>query len=163
MNIVVSDPKSGKAFTKKSEDAVFLNRTIGEEVDLGLVGLTGYKAKITGGSDKQGFPMRKSVHGPGRRKLLLKKGVGFKPAHKGQKKRKSARGNTVSPETMQLNVVVTAHGNKALDTFFEVKEVKKEEEVQESSKDRLVKQSLENVGNVELAGDAKTVKGKVRK
>ena len=165
MNVVVSDPKSGKAYTQKSEQAVFLNRVIGDEIDLGPIGLTGYKAKITGGSDKQGFSMRKSVQGPGRRKLLMKGGIGFKATHKGQKKRKSARGNTVSPEIMQLNVVITKHGDKDLNKFFEVKEAegKKEEGEELSAKERLVKQSLENVGNVELAGDAKAAKGKVRK
>ncbi|MDP6670781.1 MAG: 30S ribosomal protein S6e [archaeon] len=163
MNIVVSDPKSGKAFSKKTEEAVFLNRAIGEEVDLGVIGMAGYKAKIVGGSDKQGFPMKKSLDGPGRKKLLLKKGVGFKTDRKGKRKRRSVRGNTVSPEIMQLNIVITKAGDKKFEDFMKADVEKPKEEDVGSAKDRLVKQSLENVGNVELAGDAKLAKGKVRK
>ncbi len=163
MNIVISDPKSGKAFSKKTEEAVFLNRTIGEEVGLGLIGLTGYKAKITGGSDKQGFPMRKSLQGPGRKKMLLAGGIGFEPKRKGQRKRKSVRGDTISPETMQINVKVTTTGDKPLDEYFKKVEEAAPKEKEESAKERLVKKSLENVGNVEMAGDAKAAKGKVRK
>ena len=162
MNIVVSDPKTGKAFSKKTEDSVFLNKAIGEEVDLSVIGLSGFKAKITGGSDKQGFPMKHSLQGSGRKKLLLKKGVGFKTDRKGAKKRKRVRGNTIGIETMQLNIVVTKHGDKKLEEFFmKAEEPKKEEEG--SSKERMVKASLETVGNVELAGDSKRAKGKVRK
>lgn len=163
MNIVVSDPKSGKAFTKKTEGSVFLNKVMGEEVDLGIIGMSGFKAKISGGSDKQGFPMKKSLNGPGRKKLLLKKGVGFKTKRKGERKRRSVRGNTVSPETMQINIVITKAGDKKFEEFLKTIEAKPTEKETESAKERLVKQSLENVGNTELAGDAKQAKGKVRR
>ncbi|MAG21959.1 MAG: 30S ribosomal protein S6e [Candidatus Diapherotrites archaeon] len=164
MNIVIADPKSGKSFTKKTEEAVFVNKTIGDEIELGIIGLTGYKGKITGGSDKQGFPMIKSLQGGGRKKLLMKHGVGFKAKIKGQKKRKSARGNTVSAEIMQLNLVVTKHSSKAIEEFFKTVEVEeKKEETDESAKERMVKQSLKNVGNMELAEEAKSIKGKVKK
>lgn len=162
MNVVVADPKSGKAFGKKTEENVFLNRKIGDEVELSVIGLSGFKGKITGGSDKQGFPMKNSLQSSGRKKLLLKKGIGFKTKRKGERRRRSVRGNTISPEIMQLNIVVTKHGTKDLKEFFKTTEVKKEEK-QESAKERLVKESLENVGNVELAEDAKKIKGKVRR
>jgi len=64
MNIVISDPKTGKAYSKKTEEPVFLNKKINESVDLGTIGLVGFKGKITGGSDKQGFPMRATIEGP---------------------------------------------------------------------------------------------------
>ena len=162
MNIVVSDPKTRKAYSQKTEDAVFLNKKIGEEVSLNAIGLSGYSGKITGGSDKQGFPMKRSLEGMGRKKVLLKKGVGFKPSKIGQKKRRSIRGNTISPEVMQINIVITKEGSKKLEEIFKPTEETKVEET-ESAKERLIKQSLENVGNVELAGDAKKTKGKVRK
>jgi len=164
MNIVVSDPKTGKAFTQKTEEAVLLNRRIGEEVDLAAIGLSGFKGKVTGGSDKQGFPMKKSMQGSARKKLLMTKGVGFKTKRKGHKKRKSARGDTVSPEIMQLNIMITKHGDKDLNQFFKTAEKEKgKEKPEESVKDRMVKQSLENVGNTELAEEAKKIKGKVKK
>ena len=118
MNIVISEPKSGKSANKKTEESVFLNRKIGEEVSLDTIGLPGFKAKITGGSDKQGFPMKPSMQGASRKKVLLKKGVGYRPKTKGAIKRKSVRGNTVSKDTAQINLVVTKNGSKPLDEIF---------------------------------------------
>ncbi len=111
MNIVIAEPKSGRSANKKTEEPVFLNRRIGEEVSLDALGLAGFRAKITGGSDKQGFPMKPSMHGTARKKALLKKGTGFRATVKGQMKRKNVRGNVVSPETQQLNLVITQAGD----------------------------------------------------
>ena len=163
MNVVVADPKSGKAFTKKTEQAVFLNRRIGEEVELAVIGLSGFKGKITGGSDMQGFPMKLSLQGVGRKKLLLKKGVGFKTKRRGEKRRKSVRGNSVGPEIMQLNIVITHQGDKDLSEFFKPKEQEAKGEKKESVKEKMVRESLENVGDTALAEEAKKIKGKVRR
>ncbi|MBN1941299.1 MAG: 30S ribosomal protein S6e [Candidatus Diapherotrites archaeon] len=160
MNIVISDPKTGKNASKKLEQTVFMNRKIGEEVDLGIIGLTGFKAKISGGSDKQGFPMKPSLQGNMRRKILMQKGTGFRGKRKGVFKRKSARGNTVSEETQQLNLVITKPGD--MKDFESLIPKEKVEEKKVSVKEEMVKESLENVGNVELAGDPKKIKGKVR-
>ena len=48
-----------------------IGKTIGETFNGGLVGLPGYELKITGGSDFSGIPMKPSVHGPVKKKLLL--------------------------------------------------------------------------------------------
>ncbi|MBN2067668.1 MAG: 30S ribosomal protein S6e [Candidatus Diapherotrites archaeon] len=162
MNLVISDPKTGKAFNKKTESVVFANRKIGETVDLNTIGLAGYKAKIMGGSDKQGFPMKPSLQIPGRKKVLLKEGIGFNSKRKGMVKRKSVRGNTVGTETAQLNLAVTEYGQKSLSELLTGK-VEKEEEEKETAKERMIRQSLENVGNVELAEEAKKIKGKVKR
>ena len=59
MNIVISDPKTKKAYSKKIEDPKpFLNKKIGETINLTIIGLDGFEGKITGGSDKEGFPMK---------------------------------------------------------------------------------------------------------
>jgi small subunit ribosomal protein S6e len=163
MNIVVSDPKSGRAINKKTDEAVFLNRKIGDEVDLHAIGLSGFRGKITGGSDRQGFPMKKSLQGSGRKKLLLKAGIGFNASRDGEKRRKSVRGNTVSPETMQLNISITKHGDRDLKEFFKPAEAGKKEEAKKSAKERMIKASLEAVGDLELADEAKKIKGKVRR
>lgn len=166
MKLVISDGKTGKAYNKKTEDPVFLNKKVGEEIDLGVVGITGFKAKITGGSDKQGFPMKPTLEGMGRKKILVKKGIGIKFKEKGKIVRKSMRGNTVAPDLVQLNLVITKHGSKPIADFFakpaEAKEEKKEEK-KETAKERMIRQSLENVGNTELAEEAKNIKGKVRR
>lgn len=165
MNIVLSDPKTGKAYGKKVEvTALLLNKKIGEDIKLDSIGLEGYEAKISGGSDKQGFPMRKDVPGMGRKKILTRDGTGFHEKRKGERKRVGVRGNTISEETEQINLIITKQGTKKLEEIFAKETTKdKKEEKQETAKEKLVKDSLENVGNVELAGDAKTAKGKIRK
>ena len=61
-----------------------------------------------------------------------------------------------------LNLVITKQGDKPISDFIKSVETKKEEETKESAKERMIKESLENVGNVELAEQAKNIKGKVR-
>ena len=51
------------------ETKAFNGLTIGEEFDGGLVGLDGYTLKVTGGSDKNGFTMKKDVSGTRRIKI----------------------------------------------------------------------------------------------
>jgi small subunit ribosomal protein S6e len=163
MNIVISNPKTGKAYGKKIEaTALLLNKRIGETVKLDSIGLEGYEAKITGGSDKQGFPMRKDVPGTARKKIFTRKGTGFKPKRKGERKRVSVRGNTISEEIEQVNLVIVKEGNKKLEEIFTETPAKKEKE-KESAKEKLVRESLESAGDIKKAGDAKAVKGKVRK
>jgi small subunit ribosomal protein S6e len=91
---------------------------IGEEIDASLVGLDGYKLKITGGSDKNGFPMKKDVDGPRRIKSLLSGGLGFEPKRDGQRRRKTVRGNTISDDIVQINTVVTEKGSKSIDELL---------------------------------------------
>ena len=106
--MVVSDPKTRKASSAEVKDPqaqALVGLKIGDEVDGTLFGLTG-KIKITGGSDKAGFPMREDVSGGVKKYVLLTKGVGFrKGADEGKKKRKLVRGNTVTEEIYQLNAV----------------------------------------------------------
>ncbi|MCX6798781.1 MAG: 30S ribosomal protein S6e [Candidatus Diapherotrites archaeon] len=161
MNLVIADPKTGRAYNKKTEQPVFLNRRVGEEVDLTTVGLPGFKAKITGGSDKQGFPMKPTLQGLARRKVLLKLGVGFRSERKGMALKKTVRGNTVGADIMQLNLAVTAHGGKPLGELLPAGGDKKKE-TKETAKERMIRQSLENVGNVALAEEAKKIKGKTK-
>ena len=118
MNIVISDTKAGKAYNKKTEGPVFLNKKIGDEVPLDVLGLSGFKAVISGGSDKQGFPMKKTFPGSARKKIMIAKGTGFNPKRKGERKRISVRGNLVSDETAQLNLAVTHYGSENLETIL---------------------------------------------
>ncbi|MEK6821190.1 MAG: 30S ribosomal protein S6e [archaeon] len=121
MNIVVSDPKSRKAYAQKVEKTPFVGKKIGDEVDLSEVGLDGYKAVITGGSDLTGTPMRKNFPGTARKKLLVYPGVGFRKGVKGERRKKPMRGNTIGSDIHQVNVKVTHHGTKALDEIFPAK------------------------------------------
>jgi small subunit ribosomal protein S6e len=114
MKLVVSDPKTGKAKQfELSEEQIdyLLGKKIGDEIELSFVGLDGYKAKITGGSDTSGFPMFASVHGTGRKRLLVVAKSGKK---KGARVRKTVRGNTIAKDIAQVNVVVIEYGEKPL-------------------------------------------------
>jgi small subunit ribosomal protein S6e len=95
---------------------------IGNEFDASPLGLIGYKLRITGGSDKNGFPMKKDVEGPRRIKSLLSGGVGFKPRRKGQRRRKTVRGNTISDDIVQINTVVVEKGKKNIEDLLQSEE-----------------------------------------
>ncbi|WP_276955475.1 30S ribosomal protein S6e [Methanobrevibacter woesei] len=111
--VVVSD----KAISHQIEveDGKELNGlVIGDEFDGSIVGLDGYTLKITGGSDKNGFTMKKDVSGTRRIKSLLSGGVGYKPIGKGVKRRKTVRGNTIAEDIVQVNTVVVSAGSKPI-------------------------------------------------
>ena len=108
---------SNKAETHQIEvdDAKALNGlVIGDEFDGGVIGLDGYTLKITGGSDKNGFTMKKDVSGTRRIKSLLTGGIGYHPKVAGVKKRKTVRGNTIADDIVQINTVVTQAGSKSI-------------------------------------------------
>src|SRR6266571_4763955 len=76
---VIADPKTGKAYKKDITGHyanALIGKKIGEDLDGLYVGLPGYKLQITGGSDKDGFPMRSDLPGPRRKRLLLSGVVG---------------------------------------------------------------------------------------
>ncbi|UCE80286.1 MAG: 30S ribosomal protein S6e [Methanobacteriota archaeon] len=126
---VINDTKDGKSY-QTPVTGHHANSLIGKRIDDVIdgifVGLPGYKLKITGGSDKDGFPMRKDLPGPRRKKLLVSKSIGFKSKEKGLRMKKSFRGNAVSPDTVQVNLEVTQHGAKPVSELI-TKEEKKGE------------------------------------
>lgn len=122
---VISDPKDGKSYQVPvggHHANSLIGKKIGDVVDGIFVGLPGYKLQITGGSDKDGFPMRKDLPGPRRKKLLVSESIGFHAKEGGLRIRKNMRGNTISPDTLQINLKVTQHGMKPVGDL-----VKKEE------------------------------------
>src|SRR3989344_2558964 len=80
--ITVSEPSERKAYQFEREAPTLVGMKIGQSFDGSVVGLTGYTLEITGGSDKDGFPMRKDLEGPGRRRLVLGKGTVYRPEEK---------------------------------------------------------------------------------
>jgi len=124
---VISDPRTGKTYqwdVKGHHANSLIGKRIGDEVDGIFVSLPGYKLVVTGGSDKEGFPMRKEVPGPRRRKVLVTEGVGFQPKDKGIRKRKTMRGNTISPDIVQVNMKITVHGSKLIEDLLKEEESK---------------------------------------
>jgi small subunit ribosomal protein S6e len=125
---VINDVKTGKSYqvpvTGHHANSL-IGKKIGDVVDGIFVGLPGYKLSITGGSDKDGFPMRKDLPGVKRRRILITKGVGFQANEQGLRLRKSIRGNAISPEVSQLNLKITQFGSKPVDELIKVEEKKK--------------------------------------
>jgi small subunit ribosomal protein S6e len=113
--VIVSDPEEGKSSVVELEEsraAPFIGRKIGETMDGTVLGLSGHKVVITGGSDKSGFPMRPDVHGGIKKKILLGRGVGFKPSQKNIRRRKTIRGNIVTDDIAQINVKISEKPTK---------------------------------------------------
>jgi small subunit ribosomal protein S6e len=151
--IVVSDPKERKAYQKEVDQKAsgLIGRKIGEIAPGDLLGLNGYKLEITGGSDKQGFPMRRDIEGTVRKKVLLSTPPGFHPERKGQRKRKSVRGNTISTEIVQVNMKIVEYGKKPVAELFGVKK----EEAKESKEEAKPEKEAEKEKPVEKEGTKK--------
>jgi small subunit ribosomal protein S6e len=126
---VISDPKSGKTYqavVSGHHANSLVGKKVGDEFDGIFVSLPGYKLVVTGGSDKDGFPMRKELQGTRRRKLLISKSQGFRPKDKGVRRRKSVRGNTISTDIIQINMKITAYGSKPIEDALKQADEKKE-------------------------------------
>ncbi|OUJ18960.1 Ribosomal protein S6E/S10 [Methanonatronarchaeum thermophilum] len=119
--LVISNPENGKTYQKEisgTEGNTLIGKQIGQEINGEQLGLTGYKLKITGGSDSDGIPMRRDIQGPARKKVLVSGGQGFNPTRDGQRKRKTVRGNQLSDEITQINLKVTEKGDQELTEIF---------------------------------------------
>ena len=119
--VVISDPKSGKAYQVELKDAGanrLLGHRIGDKVDGGPLGLPGYSVEVTGGSDREGFPMRKDLPGGRRRKLLVAGGTGYHAEADGKKRRKSIHGREISADVSQINVKIVEPGAKPVDELL---------------------------------------------
>ncbi|MDQ1280867.1 MAG: small subunit ribosomal protein S6e [Thermoproteota archaeon] len=83
-----------------------VGKRIGERVDGVIAGLSGQMLQVTGGSDKDGFPMRANVHGGVKARIILSEGVGFHPKEGGARRRKLVRGSTITDDIVQVNLKV---------------------------------------------------------
>ena len=117
MKLVLADPKTGKSYKiglEAAKEKEMIGKSIGMEIDTGFIGLPGYKMKITGGTDKNGFVMKKDLPGPAKRKILGATGIGFAPKINGQRRRKFIRGSEISAETAQVNAKIVVYGDKSI-------------------------------------------------
>jgi small subunit ribosomal protein S6e len=106
--VIIADPKTRKSQTVEIKDqqaSPLVGIRLGEEIDGSLLGIQG-RVRITGGSDKAGFPMRWDISGGVKKYVLMTGGVGFrKGSGNGQKRRKLVRGSIITEEIYQLNCV----------------------------------------------------------
>src|SRR3989344_669053 len=114
--------EKGKSYAKNlstEESSNLVGKKIRDKIEGGHLGFKGYEFEITGGSDKEGFPMRRDVEGIGRKKVFMTKGnIGTRINKRGLRIRKSIAGNTISQLTSQVNLKVIKEGSKSLDETF---------------------------------------------
>ncbi len=145
--VLTINAKDGKSYKKEvsgPEADNILNKKINEKVKGDSLGLKGYELKITGGSDKQGFPIRVDVAAGTRKRPLVVEGVGAKLKEKGTKQRKTVRGNLIDDNLKQINLKVEKEGSTKLDELFG--STKEEKPTEETKVESPVEESKESTG-----------------
>lgn len=96
---------------------VFYDKKLSQEVPGEAIGdeFKGYIFRISGGNDKQGFPMKQGVLVPYRVRLLLSDGHScYRERRNGERRRKSVRGCIVGPDIAVLSLVIVKKGDEEL-------------------------------------------------
>lgn len=133
--ICINEPKTKKSWQVEKDVPSLIGMKIGEKFDGSLIGLSGFTLQLTGGSDKDGFPMRYDLQGIARKKALLTSGPGFRPHVNGLRRRKYIRGNTLSADIIQVNCkIIEGEGDIAMMLGIQPKEKPKEAEKPEEAK-----------------------------
>jgi small subunit ribosomal protein S6e len=127
MKLNISYPANGSQKLYEIEDerktAIFTEKRMGVEVPGDSVGdeFKGYVFKITGGNDKQGFPMKQGVLAPGRVRLLLADGHScYRPRRTGERKRKSVHGCIVGNDMSVIALSIVKKGDEELPGLTDV-------------------------------------------
>lgn len=103
--IDIDDEKRLRALYDKRISQEVAGEDLGEE-------FAGYIFRISGGNDKQGFPMKQGVLVNTRVRLLLRDGLScYRSRRAGERKRKSVRGCIVGSDLAVLNLVVIKKGD----------------------------------------------------
>lgn len=125
--VVVADPETGKSYPLEARDPEarkLVGLRIGDKFGGEVVDLPGYELQITGGTDRDGFPMRTDITGIGRASVVLSGGPGFSPSRRGERRRKLVRGRTISDAIVQVNSKTVKRGEKPLEELLPKKEAK---------------------------------------
>ncbi|OAF66605.1 40S ribosomal protein S6 [Intoshia linei] len=116
INVANPDTACQKKFNLESEvklknlyNKMIMSEVKGEEL---FDEWNGYILRITGGTDKQGFPMMKGVMTPDRVRLLLTSNHScYNPRKKGERRRKSIRGCIIDTQIGTLNLIILKKGD----------------------------------------------------
>jgi len=122
MKINIACPTTGgqKVFDFDDEKKlrIFMEMRISDEVDASPLGdeFKGYILRITGGNDKDGFPMKQGVLVNHRVRLLLKPGVvGYRRGNReGVRRRRTVRGCIVANDLSVINCIVVKKGEQEI-------------------------------------------------
>ncbi|KAH7887180.1 ribosomal protein S6e [Phlebopus sp. FC_14] len=121
MKFNIANPATGQQklidIDEERRYRIFYDKKISQEVEADSIGdeWKGYVFRITGGNDKQGFPMKQGVLLPHRVRLLLSDGHScYRPRRNGERKRKSVRGCIVGPDIAVLSLVIVKQGENEI-------------------------------------------------
>jgi len=132
MKLNISDSKSAKTYSVEADEKTtltLLGKKIKDEVDLSFIE-AGLRGIITGGSNKQGFPMIATLDQSGSKIVLLTKGIGFRPTRKGERRKKRIIGRIIDNTIQQVNLKIIAGTTKTLEEKYKKpKEEKKEDNI----------------------------------
>jgi len=127
MKLNISNPETGaqKLYDIDDEKRLrpFFEKRMAQEVEADTLGdeWKGYVFRISGGNDKQGFPMKQGVMTNGRVRLLLSKGHScYRPRRTGERKRKSVRGCIVDANLSVLSLIIRKKGEKPIEGLTDV-------------------------------------------
>ncbi|CAD5206788.1 unnamed protein product [Bursaphelenchus okinawaensis] len=122
MKLNIAYPATGcqKLFEVDDEKKlrIFYEKRMAQEVEADALGdeWKGYILRITGGNDKQGFPMKQGILSNGRVRLLLSKGHScYRQRRKGERKRKSVRGCVVDAALSALSLIIVKKGDAEIE------------------------------------------------
>lgn len=134
----IGDKKSKKTFHLEAEAESLMGMKIGESVKGESIKpeFAGFEFEITGASDKAGFPYKTDVEGVNLKRVLLKKGFSMHRSGKGLRVRKTVRGNTISEETMQINLKVLKEGKRSVAQILGKEEAPKAAEQTEAKEEK---------------------------
>lgn len=117
----IANPATGQQKTVEIDEErryrIFYDKKISQEVEADSLGdeWKGYVLRVTGGNDKQGFPMKQGVLLPHRVRLLLADGHScYRPRRDGERRRKSVRGCIVGPDIAVLSLIIVKQGDNEL-------------------------------------------------
>ena len=109
--------------------AEIIDKKIGDEIDGSVISdvFDGYKFKITGGFDKDGFAMKNGILSQGKKRVLLTKGCSLFRFRKGYHRtgirvRKLVRGCIISNDIKNLHLKIIKKGAKPIAGLTEEKD-----------------------------------------
>jgi len=121
MKINIANPATGQQKLIDIDDErryrIFYDKKIAQEVPADSLGpeWAGYLLRVTGGNDKQGFPMKQGVLVPFRVRLLLSDGHScYRTRRNGERRRKSVRGCIIGPDIAVLSLVIVKQGEQEI-------------------------------------------------